>query len=159
MSGPIRGQKPIPRRDFLGKAAAGACGAAMGLAGLGMLRLPTPAVLPEEAAKVKVGRVDEIAEGPHWIRQAKAFLLRQKGELFAISAVCTHLGCIVKEGLLENGKKGFICPCHGSIFDADGQVTGGPAPAPLPWLAISIDSGVVSVDASVHVEPGTRVKV
>ncbi|MEO1621737.1 MAG: Rieske 2Fe-2S domain-containing protein [Cyanobacteria bacterium J06632_3] len=42
----------------------------------------------------------------------------------AISAVCTHLGCIVG---WDADAREFACPCHGSRFDADGAVTRGPA--------------------------------
>ncbi len=60
-------------------------------------------------------------------------LLRRHSEeeVLAISLVCTHLGCTVNR--IETG---FLCPCHGSQYDGDGNVVGGPAPKTLPWLAI-----------------------
>ena len=73
----------------------------------------------------------------------------------AISLICTHLGCIVKEA-----EEGFSCPCHGSKFDEDGEVTGGPAPAPLRWLEISqAPDGSLMVDTNKDVEAGTFYKV
>lgn len=57
-----------------------------------------------------------------------------QGELHAVSAVCTHLGCVVHWNAAE---RSWDCPCHGSRFDIDGDVLHGPAaaalaPAPLP---------------------------
>jgi glycine/D-amino acid oxidase-like deaminating enzyme/nitrite reductase/ring-hydroxylating ferredoxin subunit len=50
------------------------------------------------------------------------------GELFAVSAVCTHLGCKVHWNSVETS---WDCPCHGSRFRPDGTVIEGPAIAPL----------------------------
>ena len=47
----------------------------------------------------------------------------------ALSAVCTHLGCIVK---WDGAKEALLCPCHAAIFDVNGNVVSGPAPRPLP---------------------------
>ncbi len=44
----------------------------------------------------------------------------------ALSAVCTHLGCLVAPS-----GSGFRCPCHGSRFDATGRNVSGPAQRPL----------------------------
>jgi Rieske Fe-S protein len=52
----------------------------------------------------------------------------KEGEVIAISAGCTHLGCIVT---WNEDEKIFQCPCHDGRYDADGKVIAGPPPAPL----------------------------
>ena len=61
------------------------------------------------------------------------------GKVVAFSAICTHAGCTVApaDKILE-------CPCHGSTFDlATGENTAGPAPRPLPEIAVSVKGGSV----------------
>lgn len=48
----------------------------------------------------------------------------EEGELHAVSAVCTHLGCVVQWNAAE---KSWDCPCHASRFDVDGGILQGPA--------------------------------
>ena len=47
----------------------------------------------------------------------------------AFSAICTHLGCIVK---WDPATQKILCPCHAGVFGADGRVLSGPPPRPLP---------------------------
>jgi glycine/D-amino acid oxidase-like deaminating enzyme/nitrite reductase/ring-hydroxylating ferredoxin subunit len=51
-----------------------------------------------------------------------------EGSLHAVSAVCTHLGCVVQ---WNAGEKSWDCPCHGSRFGVDGAILNGPARTPL----------------------------
>jgi cytochrome b6-f complex iron-sulfur subunit len=60
----------------------------------------------------------------------------------ALSAVCTHLGCIVK---WDGAKQQLICPCHAAIFDSNGNVLGGPAPRPLPSIHARIEQDEVII--------------
>lgn len=145
-------EKPIKRRDFLGIAALGAFFIAMGTALMGMLRLPRPSVLPEPSRRYKVGPASIFPAGEARTPSGKnVFIIRTEKGLCAISAVCTHLGCIVKQV-----PQGFDCPCHGSRFDSLGRVLGGPAPRPLEWFALSVaPDGQLIVDEGKAVKAGT----
>jgi cytochrome b6-f complex iron-sulfur subunit len=63
--------------------------------------------------------------------------------LMAFYWKCTHLGCTVPWAQAEDK---FHCPCHGSIFDRQGEVVGGPAPRPMDIMAIDIVGDNVMVD-------------
>jgi Rieske Fe-S protein len=77
-------------------------------------------------------------------RVNKYFLIRSEdGGFLALSLTCSHLGCSV---LWEEGKKQFICPCHSSSFDKHGIVINSPAPRPLDYFPVSINSGKVMID-------------
>jgi glycine/D-amino acid oxidase-like deaminating enzyme/nitrite reductase/ring-hydroxylating ferredoxin subunit len=60
--------------------------------------------------------------------QAAAVYRANDGSVTARSAVCTHLGCLVR---WNAAGQSWDCPCHGSRFSADGAVMAGPAEAPL----------------------------
>jgi Rieske Fe-S protein len=86
------------------------------------------------------------------LTNAPVFIGRDEGGLFALSAVCTHLGCTVA----QNGQ-GLICPCHGSRFAADGRNLEGPASQALPYLALNLNSeGLVEVNLAQNATPKAR---
>jgi len=60
------------------------------------------------------------------------------GAYQAFSGVCTHMGCIVSPAAY-----GFLCPCHGSTYDREGQNTGGPARRPLARFPAARDGDFV----------------
>ena len=74
---------------------------------------------------------------------AGVFLLsRTSANAFtAIDAVCTHEGCTI------TGADGttYVCPCHGSRYNRNGQVVGGPAKASLRQFATTFTDGVVTI--------------
>jgi cytochrome b6-f complex iron-sulfur subunit len=75
--------------------------------------------------------LDELSKGDAVIKKLlgkPVIVVRTENDVHALSAVCTHLGCIVK---WEKATQRLICPCHVATFDLRGNVTGGPAPSPL----------------------------
>ncbi|MDQ3322824.1 MAG: FAD-dependent oxidoreductase [Acidobacteriota bacterium] len=79
-----------------------------------------------------VSSVDEVKNGmgaiiSHGTTKIAAYR-DENGKLYQRSAVCTHLGCIVRFNSLE---KSWDCPCHGSRFGVDGHPINTPAIAPL----------------------------
>ena len=58
------------------------------------------------------------------------------------SPICPHLGCGYR---WDSQDRLFKCPCHGSIYDIDGKVKGGPAPRPLDTLPVKVENGQVLV--------------
>jgi cytochrome b6-f complex iron-sulfur subunit len=145
------------RRNFLTGIGVGACAAACLGSGAVTLDYLTPKVLFEPPTTFKAGTVADYTDGTvRFNREQKAYILGGSGGVYALSAVCTHLGCITRFRSDENV---IACPCHGSRFDLEGNVVHGPAPRPLPWLEVRPDpSGILVVDTSIVVPQGKVLK-
>jgi len=70
------------------------------------------------------------------------WLVRQGDKVIALSTVCPHAGCAVDWD--EKGAA-FVCPCHDSRFDLDGERQSGPSPRPLDTLDVDVKEGRISV--------------
>lgn len=96
-----------------------------------------PNLLYEPDRRYRAGKPDDYADGAvAFLDDVRVFLVRRGNSFRAISAVCTHLGCTV--GPDAGRPNGFRCPCHGSVFDKDGKVIGGPAPRPLDCFPVTL---------------------
>jgi cytochrome b6-f complex iron-sulfur subunit len=69
-------------------------------------------------------------------------VIRTESGVFALSAVCTHLGCLVN---WEADAHEIVCPCHAARFDINGNVIGGPAPKPLQQIKATIVNGNIEI--------------
>jgi len=91
--------------------------------------------------EIQVGQVDE-----RFKQKYAVWLVRDPNGIYALSTVCTHLGCT--PNWLETEQK-FKCPCHGSGYYKSGINFEGPTPRPLERYAISLaDDGQILVDKS-----------
>ncbi len=77
------------------------------------------------------------------LRGEPVLVIREKNKVVALSAVCTHLGCLVK----YKGGGVIRCPCHAASFDLNGNVTGGPAPRPLTYYPVRIVGGRIVIES------------
>jgi len=97
-------------------------------------RFLVPNVLYEPSRRFDVGSPAQFPSGSvTFLPDRRLYVFNSADGFFAISSLCTHLGCNVK-----HIGQGFECPCHGSRFDENGRVVQGPAPQPLAWYAISL---------------------
>ncbi len=149
---PTAAKGELNRRAFFAKIGLGSLGiAAVGTAGFAYQFL-SPNVLYEPSPIVNLGKpedfaVDSVTMDPN----AGIYLVHTSEGYFALSAVCTHLGCLTA----WNQELGMIkCPCHGSEFTRTGVKIEGPAPKPLPWLRTWVsDEGDLMVDRSTDIHP------
>lgn len=146
----------MPRRDFLGLAAWWSAAAALLFGFLGAMRLPKAAVLPSPSKKFRLTLPASLVSGQAYVPAGRSVAIyKESSGVYAISTICTHLGCIVKAT-----DTGFDCPCHGSKFAKDGSVLKGPAPKGLPWLEVKHAGGDnFLIDEGKSVTTGTTVSV
>ena len=155
--------QPTPeRRRFLSRLSLGlsaAVAAVMGLPVVGFLLSPLARKTPRVWRPV--GPVDRFPIGQTvdvsfedasplpWagVTANTAAWLRRVDEtsFVAYTVHCTHLGCPVRwvphAGL-------FLCPCHGGVYYADGTVSAGPPPKPLPQYPVRVRNGQVEIQTS-----------
>jgi cytochrome b6-f complex iron-sulfur subunit len=152
-----RFEPAVKRRDFLGLAALWSFLSTGVVMLAGALRLPMPSVFPETGSKFRIGPPDRYPAGvPVKLAERNVLVLRDERGFRALSLVCTHLGCITT----REASGEFVCPCHGSRFDAEGSVTKGPAPSRLRYLEVSrAPSGDLLVDRDRPVDAEWRLPV
>ena len=146
------------RREFMAKLGLGACALTALGAAVTAVDYLDPKVLFEPPTQFKAGNIQDYSEGTVKFYEAnRAYVIGGLGGIFAMTAVCTHLGCITRYHADENA---IACPCHGSRFDLEGDVSHGPAPRPLPWIQLTANAeGDLTVDTSVVVPHGKVLKV
>jgi cytochrome b6-f complex iron-sulfur subunit len=149
------------RRAFLNWGTAGlvALCAGVGVSLGAVLRFLVPSVFYEPPQSLKIGNPADFPFGaPTFLADEKFFVFRDRDKGFAVaSAVCTHLGCTV--GYLQSDQR-FHCPCHGSVFGANGAVQHGPAPRALNWFEVTLTrDGQLRVDKDKVVPSNYRLMV
>lgn len=120
---------------------------------LGIVRFMFPNVLIEPPTKFRAGFPEDYADGQvdgRFKTEFGVWIVRHefggRRQIYALRAVCTHLGCT--PNWLEAEQK-FKCPCHGSGFYKDGMNFEGPAPRPLERHAVRLaEDGQIEVDTS-----------
>ena len=108
-----------------------------------------PNVLFEPPSTFEAGYPEEIQDGQvdeRFKQSHQVWLVRADGQVYALLAICTHLGCT--PNWLQQEQK-FKCPCHGSGYYKSGINFEGPTPRPLERVAISrADDGEILIDKS-----------
>ncbi len=158
-SGDPTRKNEISRRNFLQMISIG-----MGLIGAALVGIPmigflfSPLFKKTEQVWRPVGTVDNFKIGTTtnviftdssplpWagVSARSAAWLRRIDEtnFEAFSVNCTHLGCPVN--WVQTADL-FLCPCHGGVYNQEGQVVAGPPPLPLTKYPVRVQAGQVQI--------------
>lgn len=135
----------LDRRDFLRRTATGVAALTLPcLAGGCTIPVRSYRVPPGTLVRLPLARFPELEKPSGIVRvltpRFRAVFVRHTStrEWQAISAVCTHQGCLV-----GTSGRGFRCPCHGSVYDAEGRNIAGPARRPLLRFPVQREGDVV----------------
>jgi Rieske Fe-S protein len=74
------------------------------------------------------------------------FLKKEQNQILAFNPACTHLGCRIS---FQKNKSRYFCPCHGGVFDDQGNVVSGPPPRPLDTYPVKIENGRILIQKKV----------
>lgn len=133
------------RREFLGFCLGGLAVAGAAAVAYPILGYLAPVKTNESGDRISFAVTEIPPEGAKFFKfrgMTGVVIRKQSGEFVALSAICTHLGCVVQ---WEKEKQNFLCPCHGGRFTPDGTVISGPPPKPLERLPLVVADGVVTV--------------
>lgn len=122
------------RRQFITK-----LGLLLASSGL-LFRYLTPRSNLKRQVLVSCASADVPVNGALVFQHERLALLRDGIGVYALSLVCTHLGCTVTVSAGE-----LVCPCHGSTFDRQGRVLKGPADRALRRLVVEERGGMIVV--------------
>jgi cytochrome b6-f complex iron-sulfur subunit len=120
----------------------------------------------ETKPRIKIGTIPELKKRGtlsfSYESGAALAVLLASGTVKAYSTTCTHMGCAVD---YDSKSRQFACPCHQSRFAADrhGSVASGPAPRPLPEIALEVaDNGDIyatGISAPTYGQAASRAEV
>ena len=145
-------EEKISRSKFFLKLGIGAISVTTAGSGLFVLDFLSPRAVLEKSPVFNAGSLENFAPDSVTLdAENRTFIIREKkGGIYAISALCTHLGCLTR---WNDDKMVIACPCHGTTFSKTGCVIEGPALKSLPRFAVRLnDKNEILVDRSVVVD-------
>lgn len=140
-------EKKITRREFLNLSIF----ASFAIAGLSTIYTISRYLYPPTESsqnvdqKILVATLNELPPGSAKFFRYKnkpSVVINSASGITALSAICSHLGCIVK---WDSSKHILKCPCHEGYFDVTGRVLGGPPPRPLTALKVTVSDNNIYV--------------
>ena len=163
MEGPLDRLMEMTRREFVSRgltaAGWGAFAVVLGTGTIETVRFFFPRVRFQPPSTFRIGTPDDFV-GPEenadsygvimvderWKAANRFFVVRERGQIYAISARCVHLGCTIN---WFGDTHIFRCPCHGSEYRSNGVNFAGPAPRAVDRFQIEL-----SVDGQLVVDTG-----
>ena len=134
------GDGALDRREFLGQATLASVAIVLGACGGGPTGpgdvTPGPSSISVKLSDFPaLNAIGGIAAVGTVLLSPVAVVRTGQSSYLALSRICTHASCVI-----DLASSGFSCPCHGSRYDSQGNVTNGPAPRPLARLTATLSA-------------------
>ena len=136
------------RRRFLGTVLGGWVVTAMGGIIYPVLQYLNAPPMGEQEKEISLAPDDiDVGHALQILRRGEPVIVIRESqtEFVTVSAICTHLGCVVK---WDDATQTLECPCHAARFGKDGQVLAGPPQSGLPVFPTRVADGQIIIDAS-----------
>lgn len=139
-------KETLGRREALRKLVWGSLGLSGTIMSVMSLDMFWPRKISGFGSKITVGPVSDFPVNTVTrVNKGNFYLSHMPEGFIALYWRCPHLGCTVP--WIETESR-FVCPCHGSIYEPNGNRIAGPAPRPMDYMQIEIVDGQVVVDTS-----------
>jgi cytochrome b6-f complex iron-sulfur subunit len=141
--------EPVSRRGFLRYAVLGFAGLATAVGVLTPIIAylwPPKQTGTAAGGKVNVASTADLPPGEgqvYSVNNKPVIVINTPDGYKALSATCTHLGCIV---YWDGQKQVIACPCHEAFFNTNGDVISGPPPSPLPDYRVQVEGDQIYVE-------------
>ena len=145
----------MKRREFLNRIAFGTLITGGTLVTSAVLQIPVPHT-GAGSRRYGIGNINQYPLNHFtFLSEKNIYLYRDRKGIKAVSAICTHLGCI-----LQRSDAGFRCPCHGSRFNNRGETLSGPAIRDLEWHSVIREpDGRIMIIEDIPVSPETLLEI
>ncbi|HEY3308218.1 MAG TPA: Rieske 2Fe-2S domain-containing protein [Desulfuromonadaceae bacterium] len=132
------------RRKFLGVCLGGLAATTIAAVLYPIFRYLAPRSDTNSSKKINIAAKEIPDGGVKFFEYAgsAAVVVKTGSEIIALSAVCSHLGCIIQ---WEKEKQAFLCPCHAGRYTKDGSVISGPPPRSLTKLPFIVDNDMIVI--------------
>lgn len=149
----------ISRRQFI--RVVGVCGTTFVFAGVVGCEEGNSRSLQPQIGRFDVGVPNDYMDGDLlYFPDAPLLVGLDADGFYAMSAICTHLGCGIGDEVGEVEAEGSIlCSCTASTFSRTGDILSGPAPLSLQHYQLALVDGQLVCDTSVEVLSNTRLAV
>lgn len=98
---------------------------------------------------IRVASLAEVPEGElrgFELATGRIAVAHVENELFALGDECTHEGCLLSDGEIDESADTVVCACHGSAFDLrTGEPVEGPAQDPVPTFPVRLVEGWIEL--------------
>jgi len=138
--------KSMNRKKFikssLAAAVLGVTGTSAFLEGCSKSEQPSPAPSVHFTLDLSLPKNGALNHSGGSVVSHNVIVINVNGSYKALSVICTHQGCSVA---YNQNNEDLVCPCHGGVYNLNGDVLAGPPPSPLKKYSVTQSGHILTI--------------